>query len=226
MELVSNEYYYNKDLIWVVSPEILLQQYPETNQRFDQLLKFGFSSDEYPGEHREPRFSLEENCNNSYECVTLIVYYPLCTKITSENASKMSAFLSIHHVFSDNTITMWNLCSIDRGKGYAGKLVDISISWTNEHYKLPLGLKVYVYNSMFQQVIMFYLKRNFIFNKIERGGSVVCLLHASFINDIIPYQSYSNIIKQCWSIVLQEPPSNERKWLARRLLSLLPKQRL
>jgi hypothetical protein len=215
------------DLILVVSSDFLLQKYPDTSNKFDQLLKLGFSIDEYPGKHIEPSFSLESNCSKEDEIVTFVMYYQNCDKITIENASSFCAFLSINYLLDEQSVTLWNLCSMDRGKGYAGKLVDVSIQWTRQYYNIPLRLKVYVYNSMFEQVMLFYLKRHFSCTTIERGGSVVCLIHdPSTKTKISPYHFYSIILHHCWQKVLTEPQSQERKWLASRLLSLFPKQRL
>lgn len=213
---------HDQDLIWIVSPKQLLD-YPLMNDRFRQMIQHCFASDEYPGEHYQPSFNLEEIADRSFEIVTLFIYYSTTKIISNENRNSFSAFVSIH--YEQGAMTMWNLCSIDRGKGYAGRLVDLSIVWCRDEFSLPLHLKVYVYNTMFEQVVYFYLKRSFIFDKVERNGKVVCMIyHSKAVTHL--QHSFSSILRQCWETVLSEPPSIERKWLARRLLSLLPKQPL
>lgn len=214
------------DLIWIVSPKLLLH-YPLMNDRFLDMVQTCFGTDEYPGEHHEPSFNLEEITERTVEIVTLFIYYPNTSVITNENVNTFSAFVSINYDIHEGTMTMWNLCSMDRGKGYAGRLVDLSIVWCRDEFHLPLHLKVYVYNPMFEQVVSFYLRRNFIFQDVERNGKVVAMIYAPKIKKVTHlHQSFLSIICQCWDAVLHQPPSNERKWLAHRLLSLLPKQRL
>ena len=112
---------------------------------------------------------------------------------------------------------MWNLCSIDRGKGYAGLLVLYAMEWSSIMYDTKLRLKIYIYNPMFYQVMSFYRKRGFGLEKIERNGAIVCMIQGH-------YTLYSTIIRKCWKMLLEHPPSQDRIWLTSRLISLSQKK--
>ena len=209
----DKEITFQGDLIWIVSAATLYQRYPHISSELEHMMKIGFGADEYPGEKNDVSFDLKDMSLTEDEHITLVLYAPNC--ISSEHIAPISCFLTLHYVPHEHSVTMWNLCSIDRGKGYAGRLVDIATKWTNSVHHVPLRLKVYVYNTLFHQVVSFYLRRGFGLEHIERKGEVVCMIQDT-------PSSYEHIIHQCWQKVLTQSSSPERIWLTRRLMSLMP----
>lgn len=204
---------FDTDFIWIVPAATLYQRYPHISSDLNHMVKIGFGKDVYPGERtKEPSFDLADMCDTD-EHITVVLYAPNCP--SSEHITSIACFLTLHYIPDEHTITMWNLCSIDRGKGYAGRLVDASMEWTNRVHRVPLRLKVYIYNPLFQMVISFYLRRGFGLEGIEHNGAVVCMIQDT-------PSSYDHIIHQCWQTLLTQPSSQSRTWLTRRLLSLAP----
>jgi hypothetical protein len=205
----------NNDLIWIVSASLLYKKYPHLSPNLKQMIETSFGTDDYPGEKHPTYFELSDMYDRSDEFITFLLYIPNCHD--SNHLKHVSAFLTLHYVFDEDSITMWNLCSIERGKGYASLLVNHAMKWTEMVYKSPLRLKIYIYNPMFKQVLSFYTRRKFVLEKIERNGAVVCMIQGKHIT------SYTTILRNCWKFLLKQAPSQERIWLTERLISLAQK---
>jgi hypothetical protein len=192
-----------KDLIWIGPASFLKRHHPEIESVLERMVQSSFSEDEYPGEHHIPHFQLD---TSDHEVMSIALYLP------NKEMKHVSCFLSLNYIPSERSVTMWNLCSMDRGKGYASQLVEKATEWCNRIYQLPLRLKVYLYNPLFHQVIHFYVKRGFGLERIERNGKVICMIqHVS--------STYEMILYQCWNEV-DKNSTQERLWMTRRLLML------
>lgn len=211
----SKEIQVNNDLIWIVPASLLYKNCPYLSPHLKQMIKVSFGTDEYPGEKQPVYFELSDMYDRSDEFITFVLYIPNCKD--TKHIKHISAFLTLHYVFNDNSITMWNLCSIDRGKGYAGLLVDHAMKWVSMIYKIPLHLKIYIYNSMFLQVLSFYTKRGFMLEHIERKGAILCMIQGE------KPSSYISILIILLKFVLKNPVSQDTTWLTERLESLAQK---
>lgn len=211
----SKEIQVNNDLIWIVPASVLYKRYPHLSSHFKKMIEVSFGRDDYPGEKHATYFELSDMYDRSDEFITFFLYIPNCKD--TNHIKHVSTFLTLHYVFDENSITLWNLCSIDRGKGYAGLLVDHAMKWVSIIYKIPLRLKIYIYNPMFHTVLSFYIKRGFILEKVERNGAVVCMIQGK------NRPSYTTILRHCWKLLLKQPPSQERIWLTERLILLAQK---
>lgn len=197
------EWKIGNDMIWIGPASFLKQHHPEIELILDNMVQTSFYEDDYPGEHRVPHFKLE---SMGHEVMNVALYLP------NNEFQKVSCFLTLHYITEHKTITMWNLCSIDRGKGYASQLVEKSMDWVNRMYQLPLRLKVYIYNSFFHQVISFYIKRGFGLERIERHGKVVCMIQNVS-------STYESILNKCSREITKNIPQ-EQFWMTVRLIEL------
>ena len=199
------EYIIGNDKIWIGQVSLLKSLCPEIELILETMVQFSFSNDAYPGNHVIPHFKLE---SGDHEEITVALY------LVNMEFLNVSCFLTLHYIYEHKTITMWNLCSRNRGKGYASKLVETSMDWSNRMYKLPLRLKVYLYNYFFHQVVSFYIKRGFGLERIERKGKVVCM-----IQNVASASTYESILNKCWKEVSQNTPQ-EQFWMTIRLNAL------
>jgi len=196
-------------MIWIVPVRDITQK--ELQQHIVSMLTTCFQQDDAPHPHSPCTYSFHKTSNEYCAFYVHNSPYPLeeihehCTSLINHITGCCMVQIN---TYQPSQMLLYNVCSIDRGKGHVRQLMNEVIRWSfSKPIIQSISVDVYVYNSYIAQVIPFYLRLGFRFYSMKQYCTVFHFEMKREQEGIPSSRSYASILEHGLQTIWYQLPS-------------------